>query len=143
MNKKTIIKYTYFTILLLLPYAPAILSQNLLPVLNVRWILLGTPTNFGDIIIYLFLMSINFIVAFKLHEIHKRKSIARITFLILLAYIVIIFLAEVSGAGDGMMVLFIPLGLIIPYNPLYFFGILIYDRFINKEHKLEDSNTDK
>jgi len=135
MNKKTIIKYIYFTILLLLPFAP-----NLF---NARWGLIGIPASFGDVMLFLFLMSINFIVAFKLYKIHKRKSIARSAFLILLAFIVIIFLADASGMGEGMMVLFYPIGMIIPFNPLYFFGILIYDRFIDKEHKAEDDNISK
>ena len=138
MNKNSIVKCIYFTILLLLPYAPAFLSRYLLPFSNTRWGLVGIPVGFGDVMLHLLVMSINFIVAFILYEIHKRKSIARITFLILLAYVIIFFIADASGFGEGMIIFFIPIMMIFPFNPLYFFGILIYDRYINPVQYISD-----
>ena len=132
MTKKTLFnlfKYVYFTIVLLLPFTLILL----LPEPHIYFVIIpellyNVSTNLEIVIYFIFLMSINFFIAFKLHEIHKRKSIARSCFRILLYYIAIIFFAAAVGAGEGVMVLFVPLLIIFPFNPLYFFGILYYHR---------------
>jgi len=151
MTKKTIIKYVYFTILLLLPYAIEFFpSKGEIPYplfLELPWVLYKfslIDAGLGATVIYsIFHMSINFTMAFLLHKIHKRKSIAGSAILIVIAYIIIIFIASASGMGDGMLVFFVPLWGVIPFCPIYFFGILIYDRYINKEHEFKDGNTSK
>jgi hypothetical protein len=48
------------------------------------------------------------------------------------------FIAAAQGAGDSLMVFFVPLWGILPFLPLYFFGILFYYKFIiDKEQKVK------
>ena len=151
MSKKTVVKYLYFTILLLLPYALIFLpikgNNPFMIFLGVPWQitrLFGMYWIFDNdfmvssiLVIYcLIFMSISFVITSKLYKIHKEKPEIIKNYL---AIALFLFLFALIG-GFVRMFVFLMCGF-LTFCPLYFFGILIYDKYINKDQKLEDGNT--
>jgi len=155
LNKKTIIKYVYFTILLLLPYVLVFLpikgDNPFMIFLGVPWLitnLLGMYWIFDDVfmvrsilVIYcLIFMSISFVITSKLYKIHKEKPDRLYTFL----SIVLLFLLFTLFFGEPLRIFLFLICGFLTFCPLYFWGISFYNkRFIVKEQKVEDDNISK
>ena len=134
MSKKTVVKYAYFTILLLLPYALVFLPTN---GINPFMLFLAIPWVFADIdisgfetVIYcIFFMSINFFIASRLYESRKEKSI--ISSLGFFLWSCVIFFLFAIMLGEAIILFGLLFWGFIQFCPLYFFGILYYHRNIN------------
>jgi hypothetical protein len=137
VNKKTIVKYAYFTVLLLLPLALVFFPVD---AVNPFKLFLAIPyavaniilTNFETAIYCILFMSINFFIASKLYKIYKEKPESIKT---CLAIVLFLFFIVVPYGGDmRAFIVYFYCG-IFTFCPLYFFGILYYHRYVNKGQK--------
>jgi len=146
MSKTNIAKYAYFTIVMLLPLAlvffPVGAASPFKLFLMIPWMLYEpTMENYriAILICCIFFMSTSFFIATLLHKTYKEKPGSQYTFFLLVLFF---FLVSLSF-GENMRIILYSIGGILTFCPLYFYGILYYHRFINKEQKVEDDNISK
>ena len=139
MIKKTIVKYVYFAVLLLLPFTLAFLPfRGLNPFtsfLEIPWLFFNIslfssePVMFRSVIYCIIYMLVNFFITSRLYVIRKDKSIRRNLGFFLLIFVLYMLCAILLGeAGIGFALLFWGS---FHFCSIYFFGILIYHRYIN------------
>ena len=143
MLKKVIVKYAYFTIILLLPYALIIFPFKSVDIFT---IFAEIPRDFfkvymtfsGYMIYFILFSSVSFFIAYLLYKIYKENPNRLYSILSIALFFFILSLSF----GGAMRIFFYLLCGFFTLCPLYFFGISFYNRkFVDKEHEVADDNT--